>query len=103
MRNLMLIMLTAFLLGGCTFVKLTAGGENVAVLQANEVANCTPQGSATHTVTDKVLLRREPARVAQDLRTMARNLAAARGHDTVVAQAPPSNGSQTFDMYRCRR
>lgn len=103
MRNLMLITTVAFLLGGCTFVKLTRGGENVAILQANEVSTCTAEGTITVTVTDKVVVRRQEARVAQDLRTLARNRAAERGADTLVAAGAPRNGEQTFNSYRCRR
>ena len=103
MRNLMLISLLTLLLGGCTFVKLTAAGENVAVLQANEVGNCTATGTTTTTVTSKVVVNRENARVAQDLRTLARNRAAVLGGDTIVAATQPRNGEQTFNIYRCRR
>ena len=103
MRNLMLITLLSLLLGGCTFVKLTAAGENVAVLQASEVGNCTAAGTTTANVPNKVVVNRENARVQQDLRTLARNRAAELGGDTIVATAAPSNGRQTFNIYRCRR
>ncbi|HEY0961963.1 MAG TPA: DUF4156 domain-containing protein [Pseudomonadales bacterium] len=103
MRNLMLITTVAFLLGGCTFVKLSRGGENVAILQASEVTSCTPDGTVTVNVTNKVVVNRQAARVAQDLRTLARNRAAERGADTLVATSEPRNGEQTFNIYRCRR
>lgn len=103
MRNLMLITILTLLLGGCTFVKLTSQGENVAVLQASEVGNCTPDGTTTVTVTSKIVVNRENARVAQDLRTLARNRAAVLGGDTIVAVTQPRNGEQTFNIYRCRR
>ena len=103
MRNLMLITTVAFLLGGCTtFVKLTPQGENVAILQASEVTNCTPNGTVTAHAPSKLIVNRPPARVAQDLRTLARNDAADRG-DTLVAVSEPRNGEQTFNVYRCRR
>ncbi len=103
MRNLMLVLtVTTLLLGGCTFVKLTPSGENVAILQANEVANCTSEGNITVSVTSKVVVNRQPAKVAQELRTLARNRAADRG-DTLVAANEPSRGEQTFNIYRCRR
>ena len=102
MRNLMLIGTLTLLLGGCTFVKLTPQGENVAILQANEVANCTASGNITVNVTSKVVVNRQPAKVREELRTLARNRAAARG-DTLVAVNEPRNGEQTFNIYRCRR
>jgi hypothetical protein len=101
MRNFMLLTLT-LLLGACSFVKLTPQGENVAVLQANQVANCERQGAITVNVTSKVVVNRQPTKVAQELRTVARNRAADRG-DTLVATSEPRNGEQTFDIYRCRR
>jgi hypothetical protein len=102
MRNLMLIVVVSVLLGGCTFVKLTPQGENVAVLQANEVGNCDRISAITVHVTSKVVVNRQPAKVAQELRTVARNDAADRG-DTIVPTSQPRNGEQTFDIYRCRR
>jgi hypothetical protein len=101
MRNLMLLTLT-LLLGACSFVKLTPQGENVAVLLANQVGNCERQGNVTVNVTSKVVVNRQPAKVAQELRIVARNRAADRG-DTLVATTEPRNGEQTFDIYRCRR
>ena len=103
MRNLMLIAAISLLLDGCTFVKLTPQGENVAVLQASEVANCDRVTATTVNVTSKVVINRQPAKVAADLRTYARNRAATLGGDTIVATSQPRNGEQTFDVYRCRR
>jgi hypothetical protein len=102
MRNLILITVFAFLLGGCTFVKLTPAGENVAILQASEVGNCVADGTITVNVTSKVVVNRQPAKVQQELRTLARNRAADRG-DTLVAVTEVRNGEQTFNIYRCRR
>lgn len=102
MRNLMLITAISVLLGGCTFTKLTPQGENVAVLQASEVGNCERINGFTQRVTSKVVVNRRPEKVAQDLRTEARNYAARSG-DTIVATSEPRNGEQTFDIYRCRR
>jgi hypothetical protein len=101
MRKLILIPLV-LLLGACSFVKLTPQGENVAILQASEVANCIPDGNITVTVVSKVIVNRQPAKVAQELRILARNRAAARG-DTLVPVSEPVNGEQTFNIYRCRR
>jgi hypothetical protein len=103
MRNLMFIAAAAFLLGGCTFTKTTPQGENVAVLQASEVTNCERVTATTVNVTSKVIINRQPAKVAEDLRTVARNRAATLGGDTIVAMTQPTKGEQTFDVYRCRR
>ena len=101
MRNLMLVTLT-LLLSACAFVKLTPQGENVAILQMSEIANCTSEGNITVNVTSKVVVNRQPTKVAQELRTIARNRAADRG-DTLVATSEPRHGEQTFNIYRCRR
>ena len=101
MRKLILVTLT-LLLSACTFVKLSPQGENVAILQMSEIASCTSEGNITVHVTSKVVVNRQPTKVAQELRTIARNDAADRG-DTLVATSEPRNGEQTFNIYRCRR
>ena len=92
---------TALFLSSCTWVRLTSAGENVAVLTQSEVANCTRTGTTTVEVKDKVLLDRDPDKVALELRTLARNRAADRG-DAIVASTRVENGEQTFIIYRCR-
>ncbi len=98
------LLLLSFAVTACTvsWVKLTPEGENVAILQAAEVTNCTPNGSTTVTVISKVVVNRQPARVAEELRTLARNRAADRG-DAIVATGPVRNGEQSYNIYRCRR
>jgi hypothetical protein len=98
------LLLLPFALSACTvsWVKLTPQGENVAILQAGDVANCTPNGSTTVSVVSKVVVNRQPARVAEELRTLARNRAADRG-DAIVATGQVRNGEQSFNIYRCRR
>ncbi|HTQ98403.1 MAG TPA: DUF4156 domain-containing protein [Candidatus Acidoferrum sp.] len=92
------------LLAACSvqWVKLTPQGENVAILQETEVANCTPNGTTTVSVLNKLIVNRDPATVQEELRRMARNSAADRG-DALVATGPVVNGEQTFNIYRCRR
>jgi hypothetical protein len=89
------------LLSACSYVKLTAAGENVAVLQLDQVRSCTQTGSTTVSVLNKVVVNRSPDKVALELRTLARNRAADRG-DAIVAMTPVSDGEQTFNIYRCR-
>lgn len=88
-------------LSACTWVKLTPEGENVAVLTQAEVANCTRTGTTTVEVRDKVVLERNAEKVAQELRTLARNRAADRG-DSIVPSTGVEDGEQTFVIYRCR-
>ena len=89
------------LLSSCTFLRLTPAGENVAILQANEVTACTSVGTTTVSVVDKVVVNRKFEKVEEELRILARNRSAVRG-DTLVAVGPPVKGEQTFNVYRCR-
>jgi uncharacterized lipoprotein YmbA len=99
--RLLLVIAAALLLGACSLVKLTPGGENVAVLQLDQVSSCTQTGTTTVSVVNKVVVNRSPEKVALELRSLARNRAADRG-DTIVATTPVTDGEQTFNIYRCR-
>lgn len=88
---------------GCSFVKLTPDGENVAVLTMEQVSNCTQVAETTVSVPDRLLVQRTPERVEEELRVLARNSAAARGGDTVVSTSQVRDGRQDFNVYRCRR
>jgi hypothetical protein len=90
-----------FLLSSCTYLRLTPAGENVAILQPNEVTACTSVGTTTVSVVDKVIVNRKFEKVEEELRILARNRSAARG-DALVAVGPPVKGEQTFNVYRCR-
>ncbi|HWK53159.1 MAG TPA: DUF4156 domain-containing protein [Hyphomicrobiales bacterium] len=98
----MLPVLFTLTLSACNFVKITPAGDNVAVMQASQVTNCTPNGSVSVAVVNKVVVNRDPETVAQELRTLARNRAADRG-DTIVATTGIANGEQTYAIYQCRR
>lgn len=100
MQKLFLVFMI-ILLSGCSFVKLTRAGENVAILEINQVTSCQATGSTTVSVLNKVVVNRSPEKVAVELRTLARNRAADRG-DAIVAMTPVTNGEQTFNIYRCR-
>ncbi len=103
MRNLIRILClgSVFALVSCSWVKLTAEGENVAILTAAEVTNCTRTGTTTVEVLDRALLERNDEKVARELRILARNRAADRG-DAIVPSTPVVDGEQTFIIYRCR-
>ena len=89
------------MISSCTWVKLTSEGENVAILTADEVQNCTRTGTTTVEVLDRAVIDRNEDKVARELRTMARNRAADRG-DAIVPSAQVVDGAQTFVIYRCR-
>lgn len=99
--RILLAISSLLLLSACSLVKLTPGGDNVAVLQISEISSCTATGSTTVSVLNKVVVNRSPDKVALELRSLARNRAADRG-DTIVAMTPVTDGEQTFNIYRCR-
>ncbi|MDR0779750.1 MAG: DUF4156 domain-containing protein [Pseudomonadales bacterium] len=101
--RILLASLLLLALAACTpFVKITPAGDNVAVMDASQVVNCTSAGAISVAVVNKVVVNRDPNTVAQELRTLARNRAANRG-DTIVPTSNVSNGEQTFAIYQCRR
>lgn len=102
MRMLILTGL-GLLASGCSLVKLTPQGENVAVLTMEQVANCMQVAETTVSVPDRLVIQRTPERVDQELRILARNSAASRGGDTVVPTSVVRDGQQNFNVYRCRR
>ena len=89
------------ILSSCVWIKLTPEGENVAVLTSSDVTSCERTGTTTVEVLDKVLLERNPEKVEQELRTLARNRAAGRG-DAIVPGSGIDDGEQLFVIYRCR-
>ena len=103
MKVFQLVIVAALLpvLASCTWVRLTPEGENVAVLTASEVANCTRAGTTTVSVKDRVVVDRNDEKVALELRTLARNRAADRG-DAIVPSTEIDDGEQTFIIYSCR-
>src|SRR5688572_18059805 len=101
MMNKLILLSLLLLLTSCTYVRLTPAGQNVAILQPNEVTACTSVGTTTVEVLDKIIVNRKFEKVEEELRILARNRAATRG-DALVAAGPMVRGEQTFNVYRCR-
>ena len=93
----------ALLAASCNWVKTTQEGDNVAVLTAEEVRNCTMLSDITVTVPDSLGVPRSDEAVAEDLRALARNTAASRGGDAIVPTTQARNGQRSYNVYRCRR
>jgi hypothetical protein len=94
----------ALLAGACTWVKLTASGEDVHVGTLAEVSACKRLG-ATHAKTSPKawIFSRSAKKIDSELEGLARNEAGDMGGDTIVAQGPTSSeGRRSFDVYRCR-
>ena len=89
-------------LAGCTWVELTAGGEQVQYASQKAVEGCKQVGKTTAHTSDKVwIFARDEGEVRKELRALARNDAAAMGGTTVSPLGPAENGEQTFGIYVC--
>lgn len=98
------IILLMGLVSACTWVKLDSDANNVHVVGPTNLANCERLGWVEVAVRSEILfdIQRSPAKVKTELETLARNQAAKRGADSVIATSQVQNGKQNFDIYRCR-
>ncbi|MBV8466911.1 MAG: DUF4156 domain-containing protein [Burkholderiales bacterium] len=98
-------LIAAGALSGCAhWVKLDPGADNVNVADASAVGQCTPRGTISVSVLDKVgFVSRDPVDVDKELATLARNSAHTSGYDTVVSDGPEKDGNGTFHAYTCRK
>ena len=87
----------------CTWVSVTEKGQNVRVLEANEVAGCAKVGNVGTKTTDHVtIFARSERKIQQELESLARNEATELGGDAVVPIGTEEEGRQSFDVYRCQ-
>jgi hypothetical protein len=87
---------------GCTWVPLTAEGQSVRILDATDVAGCQKLGTTTSKTAAQVLIfARTDRKVHEELESLARNEATEMGGDALVATSTPTEGRQSFDVYRC--
>lgn len=90
-------------LGACTWVPIAPSAEGVRVVRVAPT-DCEKVGEIDVEVTDKVMLyKRNPLRVAEELETLARNQAASIPATDINALGEPSEGTQRFAAWRCRR
>lgn len=102
MKQVFSAAIALLILSSCVWVDLTDEGGNVRVLTQNELGStCRQTGTTRVEVLDRVILERAASNVMLELQAMARNEAAERGDDTVVATSPIVDGEQTFALYRC--
>ena len=89
-------------LPACTWVQPTNEGEEVLLVKAFNVETCQHIGSTTSTVKHAIgPVTRSEEKVSEELITLAKNHAAERGGDSIVAKGPAVNGSMSFDIFRC--
>ena len=88
---------------GCTWVKVSEGGEGVAVSKRAPVQDCDKLKTLHVQVKDNLVgsVDRSAKKVARELKTLARNEAALEGGNYIVPVTAPKDGRQSFDVYRC--
>lgn len=93
----------AVAVGGCTWVKLEPGAQEVEVRTGGGVSGCQRLGQSTVSVRDRVAaVQRRAAKVEEELHILARNAAVDLDGDTVVPLGPVDDGEQRYAVYRCR-
>ena len=100
-RKLILIYL-CFVIGACTWVRLTKDAEMVVVKTEAEVTECKRVAKTTASLRNKVMgIERSDEKVKLELETLARNAAVEYGGNTVVPITPIEDGTQSFAVYKC--
>ncbi|MDG2090512.1 MAG: DUF4156 domain-containing protein [Gammaproteobacteria bacterium] len=100
--KLLLIGITMLTLCSCVWVDLSEEATNVRVVTADQLGSTCMQTGTTHVeVIDRVILERAASNVLLELQALARNQAAERGDDTIVATSAVVNGEQDYALYRC--
>ena len=89
---------------GCTWVKLEDAGKRIRVAsESDQVSACTPKGEIDVSVKDRIaFVRREAAKVSDELETLARNQANTLGADTIFAKGPVVDGRRGYSAYQCK-
>ena len=101
-RNVILAVAMTAVLGGCSFVTVDPGAEDVLVLEANRTKDCERLGQTRVSVATKIgFIKRGKPAISDNLETLARNSAAAMGGDTITAETEVSDGKQTFGIFEC--
>src|SRR3569623_222742 len=97
-----LVMASCVMVGGCSWVKLTSGGEKIRVLTPAEVGTCQHIGDTSASSLANVgVINRNEEKVQKELLALARNGAADMGGDTVVPIGEVVDGKQRFAVYKC--
>jgi hypothetical protein len=89
---------------GCTWVPLTAGGEQVQFGNQKVVEGCRQIAKTDARTSAKAwIFARSESTIRKELRSLARNDAATLGGTTVSPLGPVEDGAQTFGIYVCSR
>lgn len=95
---------TTVLATGCSWVKPKAGSESVVLVQPAHVGSCQLLGTTTSQVKDRVgILERRNKKVTSELVSLAKNAAVTLEGDTIVMDGEPTEDTQKFTIYRCKK
>jgi len=87
---------------GCTWVPLTAAGEQVQLASPKFVEGCEQVGKTRAKTKPTVLgFKRDEATIREELRSLARNDAAVMGGTNVAPLEPVKDGTQLYGIYVC--
>ncbi|MEK7321763.1 MAG: DUF4156 domain-containing protein [Pseudomonadota bacterium] len=101
-KKVWLGIMSCVLLVGCSWVKLTPGGEKVRVLDASDVPTCKHLGDSTVSLLSQLAgINRNEEKVQIELKALARNAGAEMGGDTVVPVSAVTDGKQMYAVYKC--
>lgn len=104
MKNFLLIVATAAVLNGCTWVQLTSEGETVTLITADRAGSCERIGRASAKTLGRIVtVQRGGDRLQNELLTLARNEAGRMGGNAVVPESLINNGEQDYAVYNCPR
>lgn len=101
MRCVLTLLLSLAATACSSFVQVSEPGATVAQARGPDVSHCQFVGRIDSQTRAKVLIRRNPDFVQQELIDLARNQAATMGANAIVAIGQPENGTQSFNAYRC--
>lgn len=97
------VLLMIFSLSACTWVSLSAEGEQVEVATMDAVSDCKRVGKTTVSTLSKLAgLNRHEESMQDELNKLARNSAVELKGDTVVPITPVEDGRQIFAVFRCK-
>lgn len=101
-RNVILAAAMTVVLGGCSFVSVDPGAEDVLVLEADRTKDCERLGQTRVSVATKIgFIKRGKPAIRDNLETLARNSAAEMGGDTITPETDVSDGKRTFGIFDC--
>jgi len=102
MKKILIALCGGLILSSCTWVKVTAKGESVRLVQSvRAVEPCKKLGQINTKVVSQVIFNRDPEKVAGELADLARNEAALMGGDTIVPASDIYDGRRSFGVYQC--